>query len=278
MALVFDVLPLEAPKVVTEALDRARSGIDPDGNVLTEVLDVYRFTRQLSCGFFYRPVFPRGESPELIQAWRQAKRDYESEVRDRLARNRKGQDSPELLRRAAESGEWKSEFYPRWAAIRDAVKPSRETVWLSTFLVGAAVKWALEAPGLVWVESEAVNAAMAIAKDAGIPVYAAKEDAAALWAEKGDRSVVVAANVFKEGENLQAFHRNLVTTIPPRLEQLLGRTHRPGQTADEVTVDFCLHTPELRRALKGAISDAHYTHETLGNQQKLILGTYAFEV
>jgi len=70
-----------------------------------------------------------------------------------------------------------------------------------------------------------------------------------------------------------------VTTSPTSgtvWEQLLGRTHRPGQEADEVTVDVYRHTLEMRSAVNKALRDADYQQTTTGNQQKLLSATYTF--
>ena len=63
-------------------------------------------------------------------------------------------------------------------------------------------------------------------------------------------------------------------TTPPsggvEWEQGMARTHRPGQEADEVTVDVFLHTEEMQRAFDNAIRDARYTEESQGQKQKLL--------
>jgi hypothetical protein len=281
MSLVFDRRELTTPKVVTDALEKLRAEwVRPDGTPLREAIEVYGASRQLACGFYYRTIYPRNEPPALRREWIDARRNYYSEVRDRLTHSIKGQDSYLLLWQAADSGKWKSEHFEAWKAIHEAVKPDTETVWLDKFLVNAAIEWALEKPGIVWVESEAVRAAEEIALGAGIPVYAGGDaDTRRLHAEDGSRSVVCSIKAFKEGENLQAFNRSLITTPPASgalLEQVIGRTHRSGQTADEVTVDFFLHTPELVSALKDAREKAKAIQETTGNFQKLSVGAWLF--
>jgi hypothetical protein len=281
MSLVFDRRELKTPKVVLEALEKLRAGwVRPDGFPLSEAIEVYAASRQLACGFYYRTIYPRNEPLALRREWLDARKAYFSEVRERLNFSIKGQDSYLLLWNAAAAGKWNSQHWRAWADIHEAVKPDTETVWLDKFLVNAAIEWAQEKPGIVWVESEAVRAAEEIARGAGIPVYAGgDEDTRALHAEDGTRSVVCSMKAFKEGENLQMFNRNLVTTPPSSgamLEQLIGRTHRTGQKADEVTVDFYLHTPELVKALKDAKDKAKAIAETTTNQQKLLAGTWLY--
>jgi len=281
MSLVFSRAELTAPSSVLKALQHVRDTWErPDGEVLRQAVEVYAVTRQLSCGFYYRRTFPHGEPKELISEWLQARREYFSEVREELKLSRPGLDSPLLLWNAAAQGEWKSECWERWSKLRNRVKPEKETVWVDRFLVEAAIEWAAEKPGILWVEAEAVKAAFEIAQGAGIPVYTGgKEDESALIMETGKRSVVAGIKAFGTGVNLQMFNRVLVTTCPASgalLEQVIGRSHRPGQEADEVQVDFYLHTPELCAAMAEAKSKAAYIEETTGNRQKLNLGTWLF--
>ena len=57
-------------------------------------------------------------------------------------------------------------------------------------------------------------------------------------------------------------------------EQLLGRTHRPGQGADVVEVHIYQHTGAYKQALSSAIKDAEYIQDTTGSGQKLLYCTY----
>ena len=60
-----------------------------------------------------------------------------------------------------------------------------------------------------------------------------------------------------------------------RMEQLIGRTHRPGQNSDEVLVDFVAATPSGRDAVRAAVRRAQYLDAVQGNPQKLTLATWA---
>lgn len=94
---------------------------------------------------------------------------------------------------------------------------------------------------------------------------------------KGDRIVVASIRGHGEGKNLQAFEHNRVVQWPRAAhvsEQLLGRTHRRGQMADELHVSTG-HTLDFDFMLFAAcVSDALYVHATTGNQQKLVYATY----
>lgn len=76
-----------------------------------------------------------------------------------------------------------------------------------------------------------------------------------------------------EGKNLQRFSQNLLTSMPTNgkvVEQLMGRTHRHGQAAPEVVVDWFGHTDETEQALGLAIEDANYVQETTGQRQRIL--------
>ena len=57
------------------------------------------------------------------------------------------------------------------------------------------------------------------------------------------------------------------------LEQLLARHHREGQKADEVHVEFYLHTREMYQALVTARNDARFMQALNGNTQRILYST-----
>jgi hypothetical protein len=76
------------------------------------------------------------------------------------------------------------------------------------------------------------------------------------------------------GKNLQWTNRNLVCTPPTGgdiWEQLIGRTHRQGQTADEVFVDVYQHTAAVVEGFAKARSSAVYSESTMGQRQRLAI-------
>lgn len=167
---------------------------------------------------------------------------------------------------------WESEHWPRWRDIRGQCQPETEAVWLDDYLVQDAVRWAQEAPGILWYAHGAFG--RAVAKAGQLPLFGPGEEAAQeLLGEKGDRPIVASIRAHGTGKNLQMFSRNLLTNLPAdgaAYEQLLGRTHRPGQRADEVTVDLYLQTEEVREAWESATSYARYVAQSVGAAQKLL--------
>jgi hypothetical protein len=143
------------------------------------------------------------------------------------------------------------------------------------FLVRAAAAWALRSPGIVWYEHVAYGEALA--KLSGLPLYGPGAEASVkIVQEHGKRSIIASMRAHGEIKNLQMFSRNLFTSSPASSkawEQIIGRTHRLGQTADEVTVDVFLHTSEFRNALETALGRARYKEATLGTCQKILYAT-----
>jgi hypothetical protein len=157
------------------------------------------------------------------------------------------------------------------------VQPEPQAVWISDFVVNDAAAWAKKNVGIVWVEFPELGER--IAKTAGIPWYGGGPEASAtVGLEKGNRSIVASIRAHGTGKNLQAFTKNLVVTPPAdggTWEQLIARTHRPGQTAGLVEVDVCLHTEQFENAFAKARELARFIQAAEG-PQKLLFADYAW--
>lgn len=277
-----------SPGAVTDHLKTLRaSWCRPDGEELVEAVAKARCARQLACGFFYRWKWPRGEPLEVIERWLAARKAWHKELREKLQFARPHLDSPLLCAKAAirfydgydgDLPTWRALTWPEWRAVRDTAKPETEAVWVDDFLVRDAVAWAKERPGIIWYEHAEFGEK--VARDGQITFYGPGDEAAeGILQEKGDRSVVASIRAHGTGRHLQMFARNLVANPPSdggQWEQLLGRTHRDGQRADEVTVEVYRHTEEMRDALDKARMLAGYIQGTMGNQQRLLRAGYSW--
>lgn len=230
------------------------------------VLSVVQMSRQLVQGYYYRLVWPDG-TPD--QEWLDARNAWSRAIRSRLEHTSiVDEDSPALLERLAESGEWCPPAWPQWCAVRDRPAPPRESVELSRWLVDLVRGW--EGPGLVWVDSPIVGAWLA---DAGIPYYGEGQDdavnALASGPQAGLGTIALSWRAHGTGKNLQAWCRNLVLYPPAgndAWEQLLGRTLRPGQNAPSVHVDVVLACPAAETAWGHALEYAKRVEAKLGPQ------------
>jgi hypothetical protein len=75
------------------------------------------------------------------------------------------------------------------------------------------------------------------------------------------------------------FSKQLVANPPSdgaTWEQLVGRTHRYGQNADEVRVAVYRHVEEMREALDKARLLAAYIDDTMGGAKKMLRATFSF--
>lgn len=171
---------------------------------------------------------------------------------------------------------WESLNWEAWRDVRDLVQPVPEAVWVSEFVVDDAARWARDTRGIVWVEFPELG--QRIADRAKVPFYGGGKEASDLiLGETGRRSIVASIKAHGTGKNLQMFHRNLVVTPPSdgaTWEQMLARSHRPGQTADEIEAEVNQHTRELRDAFAKAREFARFIQQTDGQPQKLLFAAY----
>lgn len=248
----------------------------PTGENFDSALAYWRAMTQLACGFYYRWIWPKGEPEDVRREWIEARREWNSEVREYLqTRASQGMDSPGLLAEAAIDGRWRASSWDRWAAIKDQAEPETEPVWISDCIVQEAVAWGQKAPGIIWYAHEAFGEA--VAKAGGFPLCAGGPDTG-IETEKGDRTIVASIEAHGTGKQLHMFNRALVTTPPgsnEAWEQLLGRLHRPGQQADEVNYYVYQHTLELQEAFIRAYDEAPFVAGVLDVRPRLTYATIA---
>lgn len=248
---------------------------------LTDATEKARVLRQLASGFYYYWVWPNND-PDI--EWLDARAAWNKEVRERLKHATEGLDSPYLLARAAERyRQWERKGRPRpkpdkawdsgaweaWRRVRDRPPPPTAAVWLSEFLIEDAIAWAKkqDQPAIIWYSSTAIGELLA--QRSGFPLFGAATDASD---QKAD-VIIASIRTQGTGKNLQHYSRNLIMELPPNgttVEQLIGRTHRPGQTSDDVIVDWFGHTEQLEECMTRVLADSEYMEQTTGQRQKVL--------
>jgi hypothetical protein len=250
---------------------------------------------------------------EIVEEWFSRRQAWARELRGKLEYRSDLLDSPFLCEEAARRfyagyrGElpvWPAQTWLPWQAIANRVEYVKEAIWLDDFLVRDAARWLTEGPGIAWYWHRAFGEALA--KATGLPCYMSKgevmnlnptpemerrrdalaqlgkwKDTAAKWLgiEDGSRPIICSVKAFHKGINLQSFNRALVCnnfSDGGTWEQLLGREHRFGQTADCVDVFVYRHTHEVAQAIDDAREYAEYTQQTTGKPEKLLYASYSW--
>ena len=150
-------------------------------------------------------------------------------------------------------------------------------MWLSDVVIRRAVQWAVQrleegVGGIVWYHERAVGERLAAY---GLPLYDAGRDAPVTWNEAPVFAAFITAH--GTGKNLQPWAHNLILSWPASgstAEQLISRTHRAGQKADEVFVDYIAHTRYLKFALFQSQRDARYIEASLNTPQRICYGSW----
>lgn len=259
------------PKLVKQAIDHLeRTWTAPGGEEIEDALEMARIRRQLLCGFYYVWDWPDG-NPDWD--WLDARAEWHRQVRRVLKRSLEGRDSPLLVARWAQSEgchdralvvTWRA-----WDVQRGKRKPPVRTVWIDTYLVDAAMRLLgarTEQPTIVWCQHRALLQEF---EARGLPTYGAGMEIPDVPAHHCAMSISAQGT----GKNLQRWSENLLTSFPPNgsvLEQLIGRTHRLGQEADEVNVWYFEQHDSVWMDIKKAREVARYINETQGNRMKIL--------
>jgi len=298
------------PAIIQEALHKVRTcWVRPDTLVgsdydeeLTEATEVAKVARELASGIFYRWRFPfiggQPQRRETIKEWKEARRDWNRELRVTLKSRDEWLDSPHLCELAAQRfhgdrqkrddrPEWASVTWPRWRDVKALVKYETEACRVSDYLAADAATWALADLGIVWYGM--VEFGQWVAEISGLPMHGGGPEAEARLiggeyrgkqyrGEVGDRSIVASIKSHGRGrDGLQALFSRMLIAQPPssatQFEQVLGRLERDGQQAPSVTADYYAHTPELASAIESAVLRAEYVQQSRFGTQKLLRGS-----
>lgn len=244
----------------------------PDDWELVQAVDVWRHARELAAGFHY--VW----DPRPPQIWLERRQDWSKFVRETLSKSRH-LDSPKQVEIEVEAGRLRDGgLLARWKEVEKTFKPNTVPQWHDDSALQFCLEWGRKRPGIIWTDHsyfgrelarrggwdyfgrEGINAA-------GVPIDLAK-------ASHVGKTIVASRQSNGTGRNLQAWSRNLVVSPPggsDELEQLIARTHRPGQTADEVEVDLVFACAEHVQAWRNAVEGARMVQQTLGQDQKILM-------
>lgn len=267
----FEKTTVDVPPNVYEAIvNLYAKWATPGGEECQYAMELWRHGRELSCGFYYRWVWPGGV---VNERWVRARADWHKFVRNVIG-GRRRYDSPKAVEVGVVSGEISDpgRLWRTWEAVRPEYKPVVEPVWLSDFFVDAVIRAARGRDALVWVEHSAFGARL-LRK--GFPYFGPKATQAEINDSRG--SVGLSQRAHREAKNLQRRWDNIVVSPSAsgsEWEQMIGRTHRMGQTSPRVRATVYQHTEAFRDSLEAAIEGARYTQDSMGQKQKLLMGVW----
>ena len=272
------VVPIRSMPLAVEAVRMANEVAAtfrvPDGDDLVTPADVARAQRQLSLG--YRMIWTWRHGPD--RAWIEARRAYTGALRRLLATDdaqARGIDTELQAVKACAStpdDPLLAELLEVMASHGDTLadrdrRPISKPAWITGAIMDQLIDLASAQPAcLFWYDEQAVADYV---RAAGVRVAPLGERFAF---ERGVTAVSLRSHA--TGLNLQAWSKNVVSTVPPAgalWEQMLGRTHRPGQNADGVVVWRPAWSGVLNAAWRSAHESAKWIEQSLGQVQKLSL-------
>jgi hypothetical protein len=256
----------EATSAPSETIDRAFERLRtrwelPDGQELIDGVAVWRHARELSLGFWY--VW----DPRPPQPWLTARSAWCAFVRDVIRRGDHDSEADVAMHYPT------APAYTAWCAIRDTFVVNQKAVWLCDSVLRFAQRWLKEhEAGLVWTDHIAFGDTLE--ELSGVPYFRDMGyDKEGRYIEEHTGPAILSVDANREGRNLQYKWRDNLVMSPPGAgldwEQLLGRTHRTGQTADTVSCDVYVGCLEDAIAFDKSINTAKYSSLTLATPMKL---------
>lgn len=271
----------------------------PDGYAFTDAVELWRHARELALGFHYM------WNPRPPKEWVSARRNWARVVRKVIEasdrRDGAKVDSEKMVRDAVAAGQWahinvkieptteearegKQPYFitppvalATWLAWQPVYTIRNEAVWHDTSVLRYCADWMAQKKGIVWTEHRVFG--QALAAMTGIPYYGESgldERGKFITDHTLGTPMIVSRAPNATGRNLQPWSQNLITSLssnPTINEQLLGRTHRKGQLADQVDVDVLVTCREQFEAMLKARRRAQYVQQTMGQTQRLLIAT-----
>lgn len=246
---------------------------DPDGLELPDAAAVAKTAKRLSLGYYLRWEW---DGP-VDRKWLDARQTWFRTCRGIIERHRdSGLDTQGLVEAAAaahftqgDRSQWVLD-YEAWRCIQHRAHPRSVATWVSDVPMQAIVARAKsEGPSIIWYDEDAVAEKL---RELGVPVVPA-------GVEPPSEAVTVALSYSSHGIglDLQAWSVQVFACVPANgtaWEQVLGRTHRHGQGADEIVAWVPQWTSSLRSALAKARRDAAWVEGSMTNRHKLGVATY----
>jgi len=255
------------------------SGMRPDGELLEE-MQVPTVLCSLACGLFH--VW----DPAPPEWWSTPRRAYLAWVREILDLELPGYDTQaqieDVLDGRVVTDAWGQplplpprvdqgrERRRRWLEVRDDFEPNSVPVWVDKSVVPPMIERTQPRGWLIWTPWPALGEEL---HRLGVPYYGGGSNP-----ESADgRTIAVAVKAHYRGKNMQRYHSNLVVWPSPSArvhEQMIGRTHRAGQTRP-VDVVYRTALPYHGQVLGRAYQQALKVSEARNSPQKIVLAQWS---
>jgi len=290
--LVFKSHNVKMPDKIRELLRQVREDMQaPNGDEISHAIHTWSWLYQISSGFYYDQVWPK-DHPKLAEglAFHEAEQEYHRQLRAWIKRSGSAKcDTPMLIGNImARNPALIPQLRDAWNELkaRDVegrAERDRKVVRIDPFKVNACVKWAKGLPrpfGLIWFwHIEFGQWLYERLNEEGVPCHLSGAGDQEIL-DIRDKVVVASIKANNTGKNLQFHDRQLIAQWPSDAkiaEQMLGRVHRQGQTADTLTVDYLLsggnRDPD-RVMLSACLHKTLYIHQTTKSRMKLLYGTF----
>jgi hypothetical protein len=249
----------------------------PNGVELQTPMDIWRIERELASGFWYR------WDPQPPEWWLEPRRTYGWFVRNILFRDGElysqflylNVNSPAQLAKAIVDGKAHDlslkRAYQAWIDVKEKYVHESIGEWIDDGVLRAAADWLEREKGIVWTEHKAFGEKLSKITGIGFCSDGGLDDKGVLIDDYAGRPVIASVKANHKGRNLQAWNKNLGVTFPPNgaiVEQLIGRTHRPGQTRP-VYFDWVCACGAQQAGFIQLLADAKYIEDSTTQKQKL---------
>ena len=249
-----------------------------DSQHLWKTTDAFalRAYAQMMMGFLY--VWDWQGSPD--EEWLSTRAVYGKAIRQVLDLEIEGIDSPAMVEQNVDILPIAFQRFflmakQAWDSQKYKEKPPTKCIWLDDYFVEAIKKWVnareVGESFIIWVGmSELGNR---LEQELGIPYYKGGTEIP----NENPHPCIASIKSHGTGKNLQTWNINLIAhplSDPATWEQLLARTHRHGQEADEVEVYYFSHGlfgSAMWKARQGADTISRIT----GQEQRLKYATYS---
>jgi hypothetical protein len=299
--------PSEELRKLMEAVETQY--LTPNGDEIEHAIFKFKWLYELSSGFYNALLWPTPEEISLAknvsleeaqealaraQEQHQEAQEYARLLRQYLKNPHPKIDTPMLVgleisrnggRRVGTelAAQWRRAKSLEWEGM-----PERYPVQIRVdpYKIEKMIAWAKSLPkktgALIWVYHQEMGRwATEALREAGLdPLYAAAgQHGNRVITNPRNASRIIVASIMAhgKGKNLQRFQEQFFLQWPrsaEQAEQVLGRTHRQGQKADMLIYNLCLTTEFDHQMFGACLVDSLYIHQSTGNRQKLIFGTY----